>query len=553
MFRIMTPKIVSFLFFIAFCLTALSQKPALPQDSNTKPKLVVGIVVDQMRYDYLTRFAEKYGESGFKTLLLEGHSFQNHFINYVPSKTAPGHATIHTGVTPSMHGIVNNSWYNKTKSEVTYSVSDFSVDPVGTGSRTAQSSPHQLLVETMGDINRKHTKYKGKTISISLKDRGAVLSGGKKPNAAYWFRGEGQGHWISSSYYMKRLPKWVIEFNEANLLEKYMETWDTFSAIANYIESGPDESPVERGYREKESTSFPYDLKTLAPTNGGYDLLKATPFGNSYTIDFALATLKEEALGQDEITDFLLISFSSTDDIGHNFGVDSKEVEDAYIRLDNDLARFIKALNRSVGRNNYTLFLTSDHGAQSNPSFGLSAQNNDAYFKEATFKIALGDFVLDTFGNDKIIEHISGNMIYLNDSLVAASGRKASEIEQVIKDHILKDPAIGTAATRTELLAARMEEPTLQMIQRGFHPKRSGDIVYTLSEGMSLYAKTGSSHGSPHKEDTHVPLLFYGAGIQPGVTDRETNPTNIAPTLAKLLGIPFVPYWKGDVLVEVFK
>ena len=549
----MTLKKISFLIFIAFCLTTMAQTAPTGRDFESKPKLVVGIVVDQMRYDYLTRFAEKFGTSGFNTLLSQGHSFQNHFINYVPTKTAPGHATIHTGATPSTHGILNNSWYDKARHEVTYSVHDRSVDPVGTGSRMAQSSPHQLLVETISDVNRQHTQLKGKTISISLKDRGAVLSGGLKPNAAYWFRGEGQGHWISSSYYMKRLPKWVIEFNEANQLEKYMEIWDTFSAVEDYTESGPDESPTERGYRENKGTSFPYDLKSLAAANGGYDLLKATPFGNSYTIDFALAALKEEALGRDAHTDFLLISLSSTDDIGHNFGVDSKEVEDAYIRLDNDLQRFIKALDATVGQNNYTLFLTSDHGAKSNPSFGLTAQNDGAYFKEATFKIALGDYVLDTFGNDKIIEHISGNMIYLNDSLVAVSERNASAIQQSIKNYILKDPSIGSAATRTELLGTIMEDPTMLMIQKGFHPKRSGDIVYTLSEGMSLYAKTGSSHGSPHNEDTHVPLLFYGAGIQRGATLRRTHPTDIAPTLATLLEIPFASYWKGDVLKEIFK
>jgi len=518
------------------------------------PKLVVGIVVDQMRYDYLSKFSSKFSNQGFKRLQAEGYSFDENYINYVPSNTGPGHATIHTGTTPSQHGILNNSWYNKRSKSVYYCTYDKSVEAVGTGSKVDRNSPHRLLMPTLSDIHKEVVSAQGKTISVALKDRAAVLSGGKKADAAYWFRGRGQGSWISSSYYMERLPHWVKNFNESNLIDRYMQTWEPLYPIESYSESGPDLSSVEWGFKGRRKAIFPYDLKKLAKKNGEFDLLRVTPFGNSYTVDFALAAVDKENLGTDSITDFLLISFSSTDYIGHNFGVDSKEVQDAFLRLDRDIGRLLNSLDILVGSENYVMFLTSDHGAKRNPNYETQDHSKDMqFFKEASFKIDVKEFAFDRYRNAKIIQRMAGNMVYLNDELIQNMNLNKAKVTASIKKYIKEYKRIGSVRTHAELASMTFETGVDLYLQNGFHPKYSGDITYTLDPGVVIYAKKGSSHGSHFSPDSHVPLIFYGAGIKQGNTITKTNPTDIAPTLSVLLGLPTQPQWKGRILDEVFE
>jgi len=507
------------------------------QNRPQKPKLVVGIVVDQMRYDYLAVFSEKYSEGGFKKLISKGFSCDSNYLNYVPTHTAPGHAGIYTGALPAQHGIISNYWYDTSIHKAVYCVSDDSVEPVGTGSKADRSSPKRLLVPTLGDANREQTNMEGKTISISIKNRAAVLSGGKNANAAYWFRGKDQGHWITSSYYMKSLPQWVKDFNDSERLDGYMNLWEPLYPLETYTESRPDNSLFERGFSKKDKPVFPYDIKKLASRNGGYDVIKSTPYGNSYTLDFAAAALQGEQLGSGDATDFLLISLSSTDYIGHNFGVNSKEVEDTYIRLDRDLAMFLEALDEQVGKDNYVLFLTSDHGATENPQHLKEQGRGGGYFKEATFIIELKDYLSKVYGSSKIIEHIALNQVYLNKEVLAMLELSTSEVEKTIQQYILKQPQISTAVTRTQLLQREFSEGLEVLIQNGFHPDRSGDIAYLLEPSVVVYSKTGSDHGSGYDHDTHVPLLFYGAGIVSGSSKRLTSSVDIVSTLAAILGI----------------
>ena len=336
-----------------WCLGLFIVAVSFGQDQNLKsenPKLVVGIVVDQMRYDYLTRFYNHYGDKGFKRLIKEGYNCKNNHFNYVPTYTGPGHASVYTGTTPANHGIISNNWYDKFNKKIQYCAYDPTVKPIGTSNQGETMSPRKMLTTTITDQNRLHTQFKGKTIGVSLKDRGAVLPAGHTANAAYWFRGKDEGNWITSDYYMTELPQWVVEFNTSNKAESYLKEWNTIKPIETYVESGEDDNSFEGGFKGKDKAVFPYHLNELKSQNMGYDIIKSTPYGNSLTTDFALAALKGESLGIDKITDFLTISYSSTDYIGHNFGVNSKEIQDTYVRLDDEIARLLEALDTMVGK-----------------------------------------------------------------------------------------------------------------------------------------------------------------------------------------------------------
>ncbi|MFD2565106.1 alkaline phosphatase PafA [Aquimarina rubra] len=540
-----------FILFVAtFMITNAQQKTGISH-KKAKPKLIVGIVVDQMRYDYLTRFYNQYGEGGFKKLIKKGFSFNNHHFNYVPTTTAPGHASIYTGTTPRFHGIIGNSWYDKVQKQKVYCVADIDISPIGTGSSDGKMSPSKLKVTTIADQNRLHTQMKGKSISIAIKERGAVLSGGHTANAAYWFRGKNQGSWISSSYYMNKLPKWVIKFNESNIIDSYYEKWNTLQDINSYLESGSDNTAFERGFKSKDEATFPYDLSILKEFNGLYDIIRQTPFGNSLTVDFALEAIKKEKLGKDIFTDFLMISFSSTDYIGHNFGVNSKEIEDTYIRLDKDLERLINHLDSFIGKKEYTLFLTSDHGANHVSDFLTSNKIPAGYFKEATVHLGLKHHIKTFYSKDSIIENISNNQVFLNHTIIKNNSLNPEKIEKEIANYLLNTKGILEVYTRSQLERSNFQSGMGSKIKNGFHPERSGDVCYVLNPSLVAYSKTGSTHGSGYSYDTHVPLLFYGKGIKLGKTYKKTAVSDIAPTIATLLGIGFPSGTTGTTLKQV--
>jgi len=357
-------QISIFVIFLLF-FSCKAQEVKVNLDENT-PKLVIGIVVDQMRYDYLTRFESKFGEGGFMRMINDGFNCKNHHFNYVPTYTGPGHASVFTGTSPMNHGIISNYWYDKYTDKSVYCASDDSVTAVGVETEKEKMSPRRMKTTTVADQLKLHTQNRSKVIGISLKDRGAILPAGHSANAAYWFRGKEDGKFITSTYYNNELPKWVNNFN-ANT-SSYLKTWNTVLPVNEYSESGSDNNSFEEPFKGKALATFPYDLKELAKENGGYDILKATPFGNEMTTDFAIAAIKNEAMGVDNITDFLTVSYSSTDYVGHQFGVNSVEVEDTYIRLDKDLEKLFSYLDKEVGEGKYTVFLTADHGAVNVPN-----------------------------------------------------------------------------------------------------------------------------------------------------------------------------------------
>ena len=504
-----------------------------------RPKLVVGIVVDQMRFDYLTRFYNKYGEGGFKRMIDEGFNCKNNHFNYIPTYTGPGHTSIYTGTTPKYHGIIGNNWYDKNNRESVYCAGDDSVMSVGTTSKAGQMSPHRMKTTTFTDENRLFTQMQGKTIGVSIKDRGAILPAGHTANAAYWFQGKEEGNWISSTFYMTALPEWVVGFNEKHAVSSYFKEWNTLYDINTYTESGTDMNAFEGGFKGKEEASFPYDLDALKEMNSGYDILKTTPYGNSLTTDFALEAINGEQLGQDNHTDVLAISYSSTDYIGHNFGVNSKEIEDTYIRLDLELERLFVFLDANIGNGEYTVFLTADHGAVDVPAYLQSVKIPSGYLKHGETKNKLNEFMLKTFKGADLIDDISNNQIFLNRKKIKALNLVLSEVQQSIVNEVLNYENVDKAYSATTMSTSSFTSGIEGLLENGFNQSRSGDVIMVQDPAYISYAKTGSTHGSGLNYDTHVPLLFFGKGIKQGQTLQKTEITDIAPTMSALLGISF--------------
>ena len=529
----------AFLFLMMIVLNAEAQPKSVSSGKADAPKLIVGLVIDQMRWDYLYRFNNRFTETGFKRLMKEGFNYEQTYIPYVPTYTAPGHTSVYTGTTPKYHGIIGNNWYDKEIKSSVYCAGDDSVQSLGTTHDAGKMSPHRMKTTTFADENRLFTQLKGKTIGIALKDRGAILPAGHTANAAYWFHGADEGRWISSTFYMSELPKWVQTFNSSNQANSYFKEWNTLYDIATYTESTTDDNKFEGGFKGQKTATFPYDLKALKDQNSGYELLKATPYGNSLTTDFALAAIDGEALGKDDITDVLTVSYSSTDYVGHNFGVSSKEVQDTYLRLDKDLERLFNGLDAKVGKGNYTVFLTADHAAVEVPSYLTSLKIPSGYFDRKEFTERLNDFLKMTYQTEDLVENNSNNQLFLNRAKIVEMGLKLHDVQQAIVNEIIGYKYIDKAYTGMSMTEASFSTGIEELVQNGYDQKRSGDVIYVYDPSVLSYSATGSSHGTAFNYDTHVPLLLFGKGIKHGHTLKKTHITDIAPTMSAMLGISF--------------
>ena len=520
-------------------------------EAATKPKLVVGIIVDQMRYDYLTRFWNHYGEGGFKRLTEQGFNAKNHHFNYAPTSTGPGHTSVYTGATPSSHGIIGNNWYDKEIDKSVYCASDDSYNSIGTNTDAGKMSPHRMLTTTITDQLRLHTQMRGKTIAVALKDRGAVLPGGHTANAAYWFEGDDVGKWITSSYYMQELPKWVTEFNTSGKVQSYKKEWTTLKDISSYIESGIDNNVYEGLFETETAPIFPHSTPNLLNKTKDFEIIKYTPWGNSLTTDFALAALENEKLGTDTTTDFLAISYSSTDYIGHKFGVNSKEIQDTYLRLDLDLQRLLNALDNKVGVGQYTVFLTADHGAINVPAYLKDQKIPAGYLNGKETKTKFNEFLTYTYGTTDLIKNVSNNQVFLDRKVINNLDMDLEDVQEEIALELLSYGDMNKTYTGYQMWKNEYTNGIPYILQNGWHQKRSGDVLLVPKPAFISYPRMGSTHGSPMIYDTHVPLLFYGNGIKKGSTVNRTEIPDIAPTLAAMLGVAFPNGATGKPIVEV--
>lgn len=518
--------------------------------SSSKPKLVVGIVIDQMRWDYLYKFNALYGPNGFKRLLGKGFSCENTLIPYVPTYTAVGHTCVYTGSVPAYTGIVGNNWFDKTINASVYCTDDSTVSTVGSNSKAGKMSPDNLWTTTITDELRLSNNFKSKVIGIALKDRGAILPAGHSANAAYWYD---NGKWISSTYYMNALPAWVDQFNQKDIAGNYMsKDWNTLLPANQYDLSTEDDKPYENAIKGEKTVTFPHKLSAIAAEDK-YEAFKTTPFANSFTFDFAKAAIESESLGKNTVTDFLTVSISSTDYVGHSFGPNSVEIEDTYLRLDNDIAGFLQYLDTKIGAGNYLIFLTADHGVAHIPAFLAEHKIPGGTFNENDVAREMNKMIEDSFGLKKIVQSLQNYQVYLNGAEVEKQGKDLGAIKKAVINLLNQKPYIIHAFELKDLANTTMPEPQKTMITNGYNPKRSGDIQFTFKPGYFDGGKKGTTHGLWNPYDAHIPLLWYGWNIKPGKTNRETYMTDISATVAALLQIQMPSGCVGKVITEVVK
>ena len=532
--------------------------PAMAQPTwQAPPKLVVGIVVDQMRTDHIYRYWNNYGDNGFKRLVNEGSFLRDAHFNYMPTYTGPGHTSIYTGTTPAHHGIVGNDMYDRNSGRKFYCALDENARAVGSEQHPGLRSPLNLLATTLADELERFTGREARTIGISWKDRGSILPIGRTGDAAYWFGAGTEGHWITSSWYMGQLPKWVEEFNALDLPAKYLQrTWELLLPRDKYLQVLPDDNPYEIPLPGADAAKLPLDLAALFEAGGrNTGLLGYTPWGNTLTTDFALAAVAGEQLGQDGITDLLAISYSSPDLLGHRVGIRALEMEDMYLRLDRDLARLLDGLDKRVGKGQYTVFLTSDHGAADVPAYMRDLKGSAGYAEVQRLRTDLEIGMGKRLGTGNWVRTIINEQVFLNDSLIAVRKLEPALVQRIAADVLLTFPVVAEALTASDLVRSDFHSPVRANVQRGFMPQRSGDVCFVLRPGHFDHegwaSGRGTTHGSPWNYDTHIPILFFGKGVRSGEVLRRTHITDIAPTISMLLGMPMPDAATGVVVPEV--
>jgi predicted AlkP superfamily pyrophosphatase or phosphodiesterase len=508
----------------------------LTADSFAQTKLVVGIVVDQMRYDYLTRFEKEYGEGGFKRLMNEGTDFTYAHFNYMPTVTAVGHSSVYTGTIPYYHGIIGNEWYDKKLNRDVYCTEDTTETTIGAAGDEGKMSPRNLLSNTITDQLKLFSAGNSKVISICIKDRGAILPGGHSADAAYWYS-HSTGRFISSSYYCKALPAWLNDFNNKKLPDQYLkQDWALSLPADKYYMSSPDNVKWEPDMFNEGKNTFPHSFKNIDPA-GKYSTLIFSPYGNQLLLELAKETITNENLGKRDFVDFLAISFSSTDYIGHAYGPSSVEVEDTYIKLDKQIAELLSFLDQKVGKDKYILFLTADHGGSEAHGYLRSVKQPAGEVNRTVVMDSLSKLLNGNFKAAGIIKGFSDNQVFFNYDVIKNNNLNRAEIENYSADFLSGIQGIKNVYTRTELLKQQPDRLKKSFVLNGFNNKRSGDVIYEFASGYHEVTGNTATHNTSHSYDTHVPILFYGNGIPAKKVKDLVFITDIAPTVANLLGI----------------
>lgn len=520
--------------FLSFPVLAQNHKK-IPPD---KPKLIVGIVLGQMRYDYIFRYWDKMGEGGFKRLVNEGTFCKNAHYNYLYTQTCPGYATISTGAMPSVHGIVADQWFDRLKNKTVVCTEDDLYKTTGGSYDEGRRSPLQLLSSTIGDELRISNNFKSKVISVSLDAEAAVLSAGHSASGAYWYDKE-NGNWITSSYYADSLPAWVLTFNQKKLPDIYLaHQWETLLPISVYTESLPDDNELEVGINKQKT--FPYNLALLSKRSNGkknYELLKYTPYGNNYTKDFALSAIVEENLGKHENPDLLLIGFSSSEYIGKLYGANSVEMEDIFLRMDKDLEHFLSFIDENIGFENTLLFLTSDHGIASIPKYLAENGIPSGIFNQEQAMALLESYLNVVFGKGDWIKLYSNQEIYLNQNLIEDSKLNLEAFQTTVAQFMVQFSGVANTMTTTTLQKSNFTSGIFNKMQNSYNQKRTGDVILNLEPGWIDKSDNATLPNSSYSYDAHVPLIWYGWKIPRKTIYQPVDITTIAPTIAGFLDI----------------
>ena len=516
-----------------------------------KPKLIVGLVIDQMRWDNLYRYADQYSDNGFKRLLREGFSCENTMLPYTPTVTACGHTCIYTGSVPAITGITGNNWWDYDANKEVYCTDDTSYTTVGSNTKAGQMSPNRMLVTTITDELRLATNFKSKVIGIALKDRGAILPAGHSANAAYWYDGD-NGNWITSSYYMNALPDWANLFNSRKVVDSLMSAnWTMLNPADTYTQSAPDEESYERRFDGENGTSFPHNLDKLGDKK--YNILRSVPQGNTLTLEFAKAAIEGEQLGMSGNTDFLAISCSSTDYIGHQFGPNSVENEDDYLRLDKDIADFLKFLDAKYGKGNYLFFLTADHGVAHIPGFLEANKIPSGFLDGYAMMYYLNANAKAKYGLSNVVVDADNYQLTLNHTLLDSAKISKETMIDFLLPLVKKINGVANAFDISKINAETLPEVQKKMLSNGYYAKHCGDIQLIYQPGWIDGGPTGTTHGLWNPYDAHIPLVWFGWDITHGQTNDEVYMTDIAPTIAAMLHIQMPNGCIGKPIVAITK
>ena len=531
-----------------------AQKANPVKATDTKPKLVVGIVVDQMRWDYVNKFKSFFKtQNGFLKMMNQGASCNNNLISYLPTVTACGHTAVYTGSTPAIHGITGNSWYDNIQQRMVYCVEDNSVQAVGIENSSAgKMSPLNVWTTTLGDELKLATNFKSKVYGVSLKDRGAIIPAGHAADGAFWYDSK-SGNFISSTYYGKTLPTWLTNYNNSKKVDSFYKLGWSLSLPVSVYEANCDNDQNEYESKPfgKEVNGFPYNL--ISYIGKDYGKVSSTPYGNNLVLDIATQTLINEKMGLDDITDLLAVSFSSPDYIGHAFGPNSWETLDGYIKLDELLAQFFTTLDQQVGKDNYTVFLTADHAVAPIPGYAQKHKIPAGTITDDGIKNELGKMLTAKGLNSKLISAITEFNIYLNHNLMDSLQVTQEKLTSLITNYLEQKSNIIQVVESRKAAYAPLPQSIRERIVNGFNPQRSGDLMFITKSGVVGGGNTGTGHGVFYNYDAHIPLLFYGKGIKKGQVNNVNYMTDIAPTITTLLGIQMPSGSIGKPILEVIQ
>jgi predicted AlkP superfamily pyrophosphatase or phosphodiesterase len=513
-----------------------------------KPKLVLGIMVDQMRYDYLYRYYDKYSEGGFKRLMNQGFNCKNNHYHYASTITGPGHAAVYSGSVPAINGIIGNEWYDPLANRTVYVAEDTTVRAVGTDVTAIEGkrSPINMHTTSITDQLKLATSFRSKVIGIAVKDRGGILPAGHSADAAYWFDAK-SGNWITSTYYMNELPQWMKDFNAQKIPDKLMtQKWETLLPIEQYTESEEDNQEYENALSGEKLPVFPHTVSS-------YGALLTSPYGNTITKELTLTTLRNEAMGQGKETDFLCVSFSTPDYVGHATGTHSIEIEDTYLRLDRDIAEILSNLDATLGKNNYLVFLTADHGVADIAGFSKKHKIPSGVIELTKEINYLNGQMVEKFGEGKWIKAQDNYQLYLDHDLMTKKNVTMSQVYELVKDKMLiLGSSIYQVVNLHDINSAAIPPYYKPLIENIYNPKRSGDIMLLFEPSWYSGSKKGTTHGTMWQNDRHVPLVWYGWKIPQGETVEQTYISDIAATLAVLLNILEPNGCVGQPIKDIF-
>ncbi len=517
--------------------------------SSAAPRLIVGLVVENMHPDYIERYWDKFGESGFRRLYSGGFICANNHVNNLIQRPTVGMATLFTGTTPSHHGIVNDNWIDRLTNKETDCTFDPLFTTIGSDSKSGARSAIRLMTPTLGDRLKLVTKGRSRVFSIAMNDYAAIFSAGHAADGAFWLD-EKSGKMISSSYYMDKYPVWASEFNNFNLADKYLGyTWQTLTDQIAYTESIESASLHESGFLGKYN-NFPYDLNKLKKETGGtYAILKSTPFANTYLKDFALQLIPKEQLGYDFIPDLLTIVFSSMDKEGGNFGPFSVEMEDTYLRLDKEIAELLKYIENGYGTENVLIFLTSTSSVSYHADYLKEKYRmNTGIFDPESSVALLKSFLNIKYGEGAWIEKFGNQQLYLNHELVAKKKINLREMQAETARFLNQFEGIAYAKAAAEIESDNFLGGPLAAFQNNFYIKRSGDVMIRYEEG---WLPKDKYKAVDYTDNNQVPLVWYGAGIKKGTSLKRTDAADVVPTVCALLGIVPPSGATGSVIEDV--